>query len=52
MLRFHYVALIVPNSSETDADRMLLGVYVDEGDNEGLYTTDETAMLCRWKTHL
>lgn len=44
MLRFHYVALIVPNSSETDADRMLLGVYVDEGDNEGLYTTDETAI--------
>ena len=42
MLRLHYVALIETSESETDADCLLLGVYVDSGDNEGIYTTDET----------
>ena len=44
MLHLHYVALIKTNTSEKDADCLSLGVYVDDGDDEGLYTTDETAI--------
>ena len=42
MLRLHYVALINMSEVETNPDRMVLGVYVDEGDDEGIYTTNET----------
>ena len=44
MLRLHYIyiALINMSTTEKDADRMVLGVDMDEGDNEGIYTTDET----------
>lgn len=42
MLKLHYVALINMSGTETNPDRMVLGVYVDEGDDEGIYTTNET----------
>ena len=42
MLRLHYVALINMSETEVNPDRMVLGVYVDEGDDEGIYTTNET----------
>ena len=44
MLRLHYIALIETAESESDEDCLLLGVYVDEGKDEGIYTTNETTI--------
>ena len=44
MLRLHYIVLIETAESESDEDCLLLGVYVDEGKDEGIYTTNETTI--------
>ena len=44
MSRLHYVALINMSEVETNPDRMVLGVYMDEGNDEGIYTTNETTI--------
>ena len=42
MLRVHYIALIETTESEDDADCSLLGVYMEDGEDEGIYTTKDS----------
>ena len=42
LLRLHKVALIETGAVENDSDKLLLGIYMDDGDNEGLYVTLES----------
>ena len=42
LLRLHKVALIETGTVENDSDKLLLGIYMDDGDNEGLYVTLES----------
>lgn len=42
MLHVHYIALIETTESEDDADCALLGVYMEDGEDEGLYTTKDS----------
>lgn len=39
MLHVHSIALIETTESEDDADCALLGVYMEDGEDEGIYTT-------------
>lgn len=36
MLHVHYIALIETTESEDDADCALLGVYMEDGEDEGM----------------
>lgn len=42
MLHVHYIALIETTESEDDADCSLLGVYMEDGEDEGIYTTKDS----------
>ena len=42
LLRLYKVALIETGVQGDDADNVLLGMYMDDGPNEGLYITNET----------
>ena len=42
MLHVHYIALIETTESEDDADCALLGVYMEDGEDEGIYTTKDS----------
>lgn len=42
MLHVHSIALIETTESEDDADCALLGVYMEDGEDEGIYTTKDS----------
>lgn len=42
LIHMHKVALIETGVSENDEEKLLLGIYVDDGSDKGIYVTTET----------
>lgn len=42
LIKLHRIALIKTGVSEKDEEKLLLGIYVDDGKDEGIYVTTET----------